>query len=124
MFRRFNPNSCGAYVDDCSVRAICAACNLTWDSAYNILCDKGFYMCNMPSSKAVVHAVLRSLGFHQFALPNDIPDKYTLIDFCLDHPRGTFIVALDNHIVTVINGEYYDAWNSGDEYPLYYFYKE
>lgn len=123
-FRYYNPNSCGARVGDCAVRALCVACNIPWDVAYQLLCDKGFKMCDMPSSNAVWGAVLRDRGFVQSAFPRDLPDEYTLEDFCRDNPRGVFVVALNGHVVTAVNGHYYDTWDSGGEYPLYYFYKE
>ena len=122
-FRYFNPNSCGARVGDCAVRALCLACHFSWDVAYQILCDKGFAMCDMPSSNAVWGAVLREEGFVQAALPRDVPLDYKLEDFARDNPEGTYVVAVGGHVVTVKNGSYYDTWDSGGEYPLYYFYK-
>lgn len=124
MFRYYNPNTCGARAIDCTVRALCVSCGLFWDDAYWRLCDMGFEMCNMPSSNAVWGALLREEGFVPAALPHDLPYDYTLWDFCRDNPRGVFVVALDEHVVAVLHGHYYDTWDSGGEYPLYYFYKE
>ena len=41
--------------------------------------------------------------------------------FSYDHPEGEYILGTGNHVVTVINGDYYDTWDSGNEIPIYYF---
>lgn len=51
-------------------------------------------------------------------------DLYTVNDFCIDHPNGTYILAIDGHVVCVTDGYYYDSWDSGDEIPIYYWIKE
>ena len=78
----------------------------------------------MPSANAVWGAYLRSQGFKRHIIPNTCPDCYTLNDFCEDHPNGMYIVALQNHVVAVNDGDYFDTWDSGEEMPLYYFSKE
>jgi hypothetical protein len=57
-------------------------------------------------------------------LPNDCPDCYTVEDFCQEHPNGTFVVATHGHVLAVIDGNYYDSWDSGQENPIYYFERE
>ena len=38
-----------------------------------------------------------------------------------DHPKGIYVVATGSHVVAVVNGDYYDSWDSGDEIVAYYF---
>ena len=45
---------------------------------------------------------------------------YTVDDFCGDHPVGTYILAIDGHVVCVQDGFYWDTWDSGQEIPIYY----
>ena len=42
----------------------------------------------------------------------------------MDNPEGKYLLATGTHVVTVIDGDYYDTWDSGDEIPIYYFTKE
>ena len=49
---------------------------------------------------------------------------YTVEDFCQDNPQGTYILAIDGHVVCVQDGKFYDSWNSGKEIPIYYWSKE
>ena len=47
-----------------------------------------------------------------------------MIDFCNDHPKGAYILALSSHVVAVVDGCYYDTWDSGQEIPIYYWTKK
>ena len=78
----------------------------------------------MPSSNAVWGAYLRHQSFRRYIIPNECPDCYTVSDFCCDYPKGVYVLATGTHVVTVIDGEYYDTWDSGNEVPIYYFKKE
>lgn len=66
---------------------------------------------------------LRNNGFKRFNLPDLCPDCYTVRDFCSDHPTGTFVLATGTHVIAVINGNYYDSWDSGMEIVAYLFKK-
>jgi hypothetical protein len=74
----------------------------------------------MPSANHVWGKYLRNKGFERKVIPDSCPDCYTVKDFCDDHPKGTYILAISGHVVTVIDGAYYDTWDSGDEIPIYY----
>lgn len=118
MFVQFNPNPNGIYADDCLVRAIALVTGRSWDYVYIELGLQGFIMKNMPSVNKVWGNYLRSIGFVEYPFFNVCPDCYTVRDFCYDHPFGTFILATGSHVIAVIDGDYYDAWDSGDEMPL------
>lgn len=120
MWAKFNPNPLKKNVGDCAVRAVAKATNQTWEQAYIALIVQGFSACDMPSSNAVWGEVLRSKGFTRHIISNECPDCYTLMDFCQEYPKGTYVVALPSHAVAVKDGSYYDAWDSGQETPLYF----
>lgn len=116
MFRYFNSNPTkNIRVGDCAVRALSKALGITWDDAYDILSDNAKQMGDMPDSKIVMTATLRQFGFYKENIPHACPDCFTVRDFCFENPVGTYILGTQSHIVTVINGDYYDVWDSGDE---------
>ena len=78
-------------------------------------------MFDMPSNNAVWGNYLRERGFRRMTLPDDTPADYTVSDFCKDHPHGVFVVVVAGHVVCVENGDYFDSWDSGNEFPIYYF---
>lgn len=120
----FNANPAGRQVGDCTIRAISKVTEKPWEDTYSEIAVQGLMMRDMPSANAVWGAYLKSQGFKRHIIPNTCPDCYTLNDFCEDHPEGMYIVALQNHVVAVNDGNYFDTWDSGEEMPLYYFSKE
>lgn len=124
MWKEYNPNPRGARVGDCAIRAISKALNKSWKDTYLDLCMCGLVLSDMPSANHVWGSYLRDNGFRRYVLPNTCPDCYTVKDFCEDHKKGTYILALNGHVVCSSNGDYYDTWDSGDEVPIYYWREE
>lgn len=123
MWNSYNANPTGNRVGDCVIRAISTALNQDWHETYTGVCLQGFEMADLPSSNAVWSKYLKRKGFDRYTVPNDCPDCYTICDFCNDHPQGVFVVGTGSHAVCVIDGNYFDFWDSGGEIPLYYFEK-
>lgn len=123
MWMYYQPNPCGRSVGDCSVRAISKALGISWEEAYNVICEAGFKMCDMPSSDSVWGAVLRANGFYKTSIPNSCPDCYTAEDFCRDNPVGVFVLGFGGHVATVVDGYLYDSWDSSREIPVYMWYR-
>ena len=118
----YNPNPVKANggVEDCAVRAISKALDISWEEAYAKLCANGYLMGDMPNSDIVWGSVLRQEGFVREVVPNTCPDCYRMSMFCSDHPSGTYVVKTVGHVATVIDGVLYDSWNSEDTIPIYY----
>lgn len=119
-----NLNPFGKHVGDCVVRALSLALDQDWDTTYLELMSQGFSMKDMPSSNAVWGQYLKNKGYKRYVIPDECPDCYTVDEFCMDNPRGVYILGTGTHVVTVKDGSYYDTWDSGREIPLYYFEKE
>ena len=117
----YNPNPLKLSVGDCTVRAISCALNLSWKRTYLSLSIQGFLMYDMPSANRVWGEFLKTKGFKRHQMPDMCPDCYTIKDFCRHNPTGTFILGTGEHVVCVIDGDYYDSWDSGNEIPIYYF---
>lgn len=119
-YKYFMNNPCGAKVGDCAVRAISKVLNISWEDAYSKLAINGFKMCDMPSSNTVIASVLRQNGFYRENLPDFGNSGYTVREFAEDNPIGTYVLGLGNHVVAVIDGDYWDSWDSGSENILYF----
>lgn len=124
MYIYFNPNPIKLSVGDCTIRAISGALNISWKQTYIYLVVQGFLMFDMPSANRVWGEFLRKRGFKKYQIPDTCPDCYTIKDFCVDNPKGTYILGTGEHVVCVKDGAYLDSWDSGNEIPIYYFKKE
>lgn len=117
MYAGYNPNPLGKAVGDCTVRAIAKVTNQTWDKTFLGLCVVGFELADMPSANAVWGEYLKREGFKRYSLPCD--DICTVRQFAAENKTGSFVLALSGHVTAVVNGKYYDAWDSGNEEVLY-----
>ncbi len=122
MWIEYNPNPFEQRTGDCSVRAITKAINIDWDSAYAIMAVKGYDLKRMPSTDSVWGSVLKDNGFRKMVIPDNC--CYTAEDFCIDYPKGTYVLGFGGHVATVENGNLFDAWNSLKEVPQFVWYKE
>ena len=120
----YNPNPLGRQnAGDCTIRAISKAMGYDWERTYTELCLQGFMMGDMPSANSVWGTYLINKGFEEHSLMRRCRECYSLIDFCNDFQKGTYVVGTDKHAVCVIDGCYFDSYDSGDVNPTYYFYK-
>lgn len=124
MWKHFNPNPCERSVGDCAVRAVAKALDISWQESYAMICANGFALCDMPSSNSVWGSVLREHGFRRESIEPDCEDCFTAGDFCLTHPKGTYVLGFGTHVATVVDGDLYDSWDSSKEIPQYYWAKE
>lgn len=122
----YNPNPAGRRsVGDCTVRALSKALGQTWEETYAGLALEGFVRGDLPNADDVWGHYLYQHGFRRHLIPDDGLGDYTVQDFAHDNPSGTFILSMPGeHVVTVVDGEIYDTWNSGGSCPSYYWKKE
>lgn len=120
MWIRCNPNPLGKQTSDCVVRAIAIATEQSWKRTYRELCELGEIEAEMPNANSVWGLYLRNKGGKQFLLPESCPACITVRAFCEKYPTGVFVIGTGSHAVAVIDGDYYDAWDSGNEVPSYF----
>ena len=121
----FNPNPVkGKRTGDCVVRAICKATGFDWETVFTGLMIQACALSDMPSANYVWGAYLYKHGYRRKLIEQSERYIYTVNDFCVDHPTGTYILCIDGHVVTVQEGKYFDTWDSGNEIPVYYWEKE
>lgn len=123
MWIEYLNNPFGLRVGDCVIRAISKALNQSWEKTYIDLCVQGLMMGDLPNSNAIFSAYLRHKGFKRHTI-EDCPDYYTVEDFCKDHTQGIFVIGTGTHVVAIVDGCAFDAWDSSNETPVYYFEKE
>ena len=120
----FNSNPKNVRVGDCAVRAVSKAVGQDWTDAYIGLAAEGLALRDMPSANYVWGMYLKKYGFEEHMISSVCPNCVTVAEFAKNHPKGRFVLATQNHVVCVIDGNYFDTWDSGNEVVLYFFSKE
>lgn len=123
MFKYKNKNKLGRIVGDCVIRAISTLLNQTWDETYIGIVIQGFISADMPSSDDVWGDYLFYKGYERCVLPHKCPDCLTVREFAERYDTGRYLLFVGGHVVAVINGKYYDTWDSGDKVVIYFFQK-
>ena len=120
MFIEKNRNPLKKRVGDCVVRALSSVLDEDWDKVYLGIMAEGYAAKDIPTADYVWGNYLRSKGYYRMAIPNTCPNCYSVRDFCKEHPRGRYVLGTGTHAVAVIDGNYIDTWDSGDQVPTYY----
>ena len=123
MYVRFNPNPENLQTGDCVIRALSKLLDKTWDQVYVDLSLQGFGMSRMMSDNSVHQSYLRQYGYYIHPIPNSCPDCITVREFSKMFPKGKYILATGDHVVALIDGDYFDSFDSGDEIVSYVFSK-
>lgn len=117
MYKFLNENPNNLYTGDCVIRAIATVLGKSWEDTFMDVALQGLYMGRMPDDNAVWGAYLYNKGFVK---GGDCPNCYTVREFARDNDIGTYVIGTGTHAVALINGMYYDTWDSGDESVAYY----
>lgn len=124
MYVHYNPNPKNKLTGDCVVRAICKVTGAEWLDVYLALCVEGAHEADWGNVNSVWDSYLKNKGFKRAGIPDTCPDCYTVAAFAVDHPQGAYILATGTHAVAVVDGDIYDAWNSSNEVPMYYYWRD
>lgn len=123
MFIYTNVNPTNKSTGDCVIRAISLLENQGWRRTMLEITAFSYFMYEVVDDNDVWETYMEFIGYRKLLLPDECPDCYTLRKFCRLHPYGKYLVCTGSHVVAVIDGNYYDTWNSGDEIVTYYFRK-
>lgn len=108
MFRYYNANEFGHDIADCTIRAISVAEGISWDEAYRKISDYARERGLMMSSVENIEEYLDDN--YQRVCPIDL----TVGEFAYNNPYGVFLVTMEGHISTIIDGEIVDTFDPSD----------
>lgn len=120
MWVKCNVNPAKKNVGDCVIRAVGIATEQSWLDVYDAVCETGRGEFDMPSSDAVWGLYLYRQGFEPFILPRQCPRCMTVKAFCAMFPKGAYVIGTGSHAVCVLDGDYYDSWDSGSQLASFF----
>ncbi len=124
MYVFYNPNPQEKRTDDCVIRMLTKALNVDWETASIYAVIQQIRDSDIFTKNYVWGNLLLRNGYTRHAIPDTCPDCYTVKDFCRDHARGVFVLGTGDHTLIVIDGDYFDSFDSGDLVPIVYYRKE
>ena len=117
MYVYYNANPSGKATGDCVIRAISTITGLPWRTVHWDLAELSNEQYQMMDDNPIWHEYLRRLGFSIQMIQWPCS---RIKDFCRCFPSGMYILGTGKHVVAVIDGDYYDTWDSGNELAVFY----
>ena len=105
MFRYYNANIYNNNIEDCTIRAISVAENISWDKAYIKLSDYARERGLMLSSVQSIESYLDD-NYKRFCNYN-----ITVGEFARKYNRGIYLVTMRGHITVIVNGVIIDTFD-------------
>lgn len=102
---------------DCQIRALSKALGCTWLEAFDAiipLCreEQAGLIFDVPIP--IRKRMLDKLGFDYHGISNKRGTKRpTVAEFAKANPKGSYICSVAHHEVAVVDGQYFDTWDSG-----------
>ena len=117
-WHEYNPNPKGKNIGDCTLRAYCAAFNISWDEAFDIasgIAKENASMIQYVAEKVLLEHFECKVSDEYNKKTVKSKERITVSEFAETHPYGTYILHIRGHLVTLRNGEYWDSWDSGSK---------
>lgn len=106
-FRYYNRNPDGKHLEDCVCRAISTVSGMKYETVEQLLKATAIeYDCPELCVCCYHNLIEEMLGY-------ELLDEWgmTAGEFAKAHPKGTYLLRMDGHITTCIDGEIWDIWN-------------
>lgn len=101
---------------DCSVCAVMKALDFDWGTAYAALCEAGRQLRRMPNETQSIDRVLSNgWKFSWYGVNCRAGEvKPTVAELAARYPDRTMVASTNEHVVAIVDGDWYDKWDSGD----------
>lgn len=109
MYKYYNANSRGNFVNDCVIRAISVAENASWGDTYDDLSRIAKNNGILLDDVDFVDPLL-DYRYRKIPLLYDL----TVEDFIISHPTGIYLITMTGHITVVKDGIVYDTFDCRD----------
>ena len=100
---------------DCVIRALTKILSMEWIEVFEELLPYARELQCMPNGKPCYEKYLKDKGFKYTGISNKKGTKRpTVQSFAKEHKEGIYFLRVANHVVSVVDGYFYDTWDSGD----------
>lgn len=107
---------------DCVIRAFAMAADITWLEAFDKLTENARKTYDVINGQSNYEVVFSANGFEKKSVKVVKGKKrMTVEDFCKKNRKGSYIVAVANHLTAVVDGVCYDNWNPANKCVYVYY---
>ena len=92
--------------NDCAIRSFANAEGKEWKEVAKEIFDMALEQYRMPNDFFVICDYADKHGYEEGYVYQDSP--ITVGQFVAQHPTGEYVLLLEDHALSVINGDYYD----------------
>lgn len=101
---------------DCVIRALTKVLNMEWMEVFHDMIPFCIEQQALHNNQIVYTEYLKNKGFKYVGVSNKKGTKRpTVKSFAKEHKTGIYFVTVANHVVAVVDGQYYDTWDSGEK---------
>ena len=104
--------------NDCIIRSVANATGQDWQTVMREFCDIAIEKYDMPNAYCVAQEYMNRRNYEE-EYPYPTP-PLTVSQFCKEHPQGKYVVLLENHALSVIDGDIYDLEDSAEQTVVSY----
>ena len=108
MYKFYNANARGNFVNDCTIRAISVVEGKSWDETYtelSIIAQRnGIILDDVNFIEPLLDSRYNRVCY----------DEVYVGEFAEEHPKGTFLITMKGHITCCIDGVIYDTFDCRD----------
>ena len=115
-YRYYQPNSKDLKDEygDCVIRALTKALNMEWLQVFDEIQPISRELQVPFDCRPCYEKYIENKGFKYYGVSNKKGAKRPTVEmFAKEHKVGTYILRVAHHLVTVVDGAYYDTWDSG-----------
>ena len=111
MFRYLNINPLSLTESDCVTRAIALATGYS----YAEIQDKLYYISQLLECEKLCVCCYQHLLSDVFKYDKVYCHNMTVSEFTQQHPEGVYLIRMEGHLSTLVNGVIYDLWDCSYE---------
>lgn len=110
---------------DCVIRALTKVTGLGWMEVFTDMLSICTQYQALHNNQVVYTEYLKSKGFKYTGISNKKGTKRpTVKSFAKEHKTGVYFVTVANHVVAVVDGQYFDTWDCGEKSMYGYWTRE
>lgn len=124
-FIKTNLNPLGKKTADSHVRAVAAACNISWDQAFKELFNEAFEQKDTCFDVKVVDVVLKNHGFTEGKVKVPKGSKRpTVAEFAEQNPDKVCVMRISGYYIACAYGNHVDSFDNSNSSLYKYWYKQ